>query len=112
MPGHILVDLDGTLAHYDDWKGEDKIGEPVPAMVNRVKKWLDEGIEVRIFTARASGRMTPQEHVQVLHAIHNWCHDHLGVALEVTNEKDYGCIAIYDDRAWHVVPNEGRIIGE
>jgi hypothetical protein len=27
--GWIGVDLDGTLAHYDGWKGIDHIGEPI-----------------------------------------------------------------------------------
>jgi hypothetical protein len=50
--GWIGVDLDGTLAHYDGWKGADHIGAPIPAMVERVKGWLTEGKTVRIFTAR------------------------------------------------------------
>lgn len=53
--GWIGVDLDGTLAHYDGWKGPEHIGAPIPAMVERVKAWLAEGKEVRISTARADG---------------------------------------------------------
>jgi len=48
----IGVDLDGTLARYEGWKGADHIGAPVPAMLARVKEWRSNGIEVRIFTAR------------------------------------------------------------
>jgi hypothetical protein len=51
--GWIGVDLDGTLAHYSEWKGPDSIGEPVPLMLARVKEWLAKGLEVRIVTARA-----------------------------------------------------------
>jgi hypothetical protein len=47
--GWIGVDLDGTLAHYDGWKGADHIGEPIAPMVERVKRWLSEGHEVRVF---------------------------------------------------------------
>ena len=47
----IGVDLDGTLAQYGGWKGPDTIGDPVPMMKERVMKWLNEGAEVRIFTA-------------------------------------------------------------
>lgn len=36
--GWIGVDLDGTLAHYDRWRGIDHVGDPVPAMMNRVKE--------------------------------------------------------------------------
>jgi hypothetical protein len=50
--GWIGVDLDGTLAHYDGWKGADHIGAPIPVMVERVKGWLAEGKTVKIFTAR------------------------------------------------------------
>jgi hypothetical protein len=50
--GWIGVDLDGTLAHYEGWKGQEHIGEPIAPMVERVKGWLAEGREVRIFTAR------------------------------------------------------------
>ena len=33
----IGVDLDGTLARYDGWRGLDRIGEPVPVMLARVR---------------------------------------------------------------------------
>ncbi len=49
----IAVDLDGTLAHYDEFRGKDHIGKPIPKMMERVKKWLDEGQKIVIFTARA-----------------------------------------------------------
>ena len=50
--GWIGVDLDGTLAEYDGWVGPQHIGKPVPLMVDRVKRMLDYGEDVRIFTAR------------------------------------------------------------
>jgi hypothetical protein len=50
--GWIGVDLDGCLAKYDKWVSIDHIGEPITPMVERVKRWLREGREVRIFTAR------------------------------------------------------------
>ena len=52
--GWIGVDLDGTLAQYDGFKGCTVIGDPVQVMLARVKKWISEGIEVRIFTARVN----------------------------------------------------------
>lgn len=33
--GWIAVDLDGTLAEYDGWKGSAHIGNPVPKMVEK-----------------------------------------------------------------------------
>ena len=54
--GWIGVDLDGTLAeHYWPAKGDydpTRIGDPIPMMVERVRGWLAEGREVRVFTAR------------------------------------------------------------
>ena len=52
MSGWIAVDFDGTVAFYPPQPGQ-SLGDPIPDMVDRVKQWLAEGIEVRIFTARA-----------------------------------------------------------
>ena len=49
----IAVDLDGTLAEYDYWRGIEHIGCPIPKMLERIEKWRAAGLEVRIFTARA-----------------------------------------------------------
>jgi len=55
--GWIGVDLDGCLARYEGWKGIEHIGEPVPAMLDRVHAWIDEGKIVKIFTARIFRRV-------------------------------------------------------
>lgn len=104
--GWIGVDLDGTLAEYDGWKGVEHIGQPVPAMVGRVLKWLAEGREVRIMTARVSGPL--ESAAAALAPIQAWCAEHIGVVLPVTNVKDYAMIELWDDRAVQVVPNTGR----
>ena len=112
--GWIGVDLDGTLAIYDGWKGPEHIGEPVPLMVGRVKDWIAAGHEVRIFTARVSHDGTPNrmdESKKAFFAIRKWCEAHVGVPLEVTNEKDYACIEIWDDRCVQVEENTGIPIG-
>lgn len=103
MSGWIGVDLDGTLARYDGWQGETHIGEPIAEMVRRVKKWIAEGQEVRIFTARVSNKRLRF----VKPFIEEWCHKHIGTVLPITCEKDYACIEIWDDRAVTVVHNTG-----
>lgn len=110
MNAWIGVDLDGTLAHYDGWVSPTHIGEPVPLMVTRVQKWLSEGKEVRIFTARVygAGRVDPKEHVDVCVAIQEWCLRHLGVVLPMTCTKDYGMVELWDDRAVQIIPNTGE----
>lgn len=109
--GWIGVDLDGTLAYYDEWRGIGHIGEPIPAMVERVKVWLAEGREVRIFTARVS----QHEHDEICRAvrgfIESWCQKHIGQVLPVTNIKDYDMIELWDDRAVQVEKNTGQPVG-
>ena len=99
---HIGVDLDATLAHYNGWRGIDHIGTPVPKMVARVKRWLKEGKDVRIFTARASSGRKAVRYVK------DWCKEHLGRVLPVTNVKDPHMVAIWDDRAHRVEKNTGE----
>jgi phosphoglycolate phosphatase-like HAD superfamily hydrolase len=103
--GWIGVDLDGTLAEYHGWKGAYHIGEPIPKMVARIKKWLKEGKKVKIFTARAFARDSKQNEV-----IEKWCLEHIGEVLEITCVKDYSMIELWDDRAKQVVPNTGEAI--
>lgn len=98
--GWIGVDLDGTLAQYDGFKGADQIGDPIPEMLARVKQWIAEGKTVKIFTARAC----VTDHIQYVSA---WVLKHIGHDLEVTNIKDYGMVELWDDRAVRVRFNQG-----
>ncbi|MCJ9696907.1 hypothetical protein MOV76_35685 [Rhizobium sp. PRIMUS64] len=108
--GWIGIDLDGTLAHYDKWRGIDHIGDPVPAMASRVLQWHAEGRAMKIFTARVAG--PPVERRQVIRIIHNWLHRHGLPVLEVTNVKDFAMIELWDDRAVQVQMNTGRRVDE
>lgn len=104
--GWIGVDLDGTLAFYDGWKGADHIGEPIPIMVNRLRKWLSEGREIRIMTARVSPGKSDCSECRA--AIQRWlCRNNLPM-LEITHEKDHKMIELWDDRVVQVIPNTGK----
>ena len=117
--GWIGVDLDGTLAHYDKFVDILSIGPPIMPMVERVKGWLAEGKEVRIFTARVyperevkdlvTGRIIQM--ADVVNEIQGWCETHIGKRLPVTCIKDFHMIELYDDRAVQVEMNTGRLIG-
>jgi len=98
----IGVDLDGTLAHYDGWKGHDHIGAPIEPMVHRVKQWRSEGITVKIFTARVFA-----DDAQVKTAIQAWCSEHIGEVLPITNQKDWAMKELWDDRAVQIIHNTG-----
>lgn len=103
--GWIGVDLDGTLAHYDTWRGPLHIGDPVPVMLERVRGWLEGGWEVRIFTARVSD---PRQAPDIQVAIQDWCERHGLPRLDVTCIKDYSMVQLWDDRAVAVEVNTGR----
>lgn len=107
MNGWIAVDLDGTLAKYTEFLGPTVIGEPIPLMVERVKKWLTLSQEVRIFTARVADQSTRSA---VTVAIQNWCILHIGQILPITCKKDHQMIELWDDRCIQVEPNTGRRI--
>jgi hypothetical protein len=118
--GWIGVDLDGTLAHYDFWRGEDHIGEPIPAMLARVKQWLSEGRDVRLVTARCYSpqmvdngfHIASMFRIQALNTIREWCIKHVGQELPIQCWKDFGMVELWDDRAVQVIPNRGiRIDG-
>jgi hypothetical protein len=110
MSGWIGVDFDGTLAKYQ--YGEQGLGEPIPKMVDRVKKWLDEGTEVRIVTARAGHKESLGEevHNQMIEEVKTWCKEHIGQELKVTANKDFGMLELWDDRAVQVIPNTGEAL--
>jgi hypothetical protein len=111
MAGWIGVDLDGTLAEYDSWRGVTYIGTPIPAMVRRVKDWIEQGARVKIVTARVSSKNNMTVVATATLAIQRWCCEHIGTPLEVTAEKDFEMLVLYDDRCVQVELNTGRLIG-
>jgi len=101
----IGVDLDGTLAFFDTWRGVEHIGPPIPRMVAVVHAFLGRGIRVKIFTARAS------QGDEAIAAIRRWLKDAgLPPDLEITDKKDYHAIEYWDDLAISVESNTGRRI--
>ncbi len=104
--GWIGVDLDGTLAKYGGWSED--IGEPIPLMVQRVKRWIREGKEVRILTARGSVGGS-EKYVQLM-KVYDWIEDNIGSPLEVTSKKDPKMLRLYDDRVVKVEANEGVLV--
>lgn len=108
----IGVDLDETLAEYTgNIGGLTFIGKPIPLMVKRVKRWIDEGNEIKIMTARVSQYTCDaacEDREDVIKAIQDWTEEHIGKRLDVTSEKDHGMIELWDDRCVQVEPNTGR----
>jgi hypothetical protein len=101
VSGWIGVDLDGTLAEYGGSQDLGKIGKPVPLMLARVKKWIAEGVEVRIMTDRFDLGL------EEIKKIGDWTEIHCGKRLPVTNKKDFAMVELWDDRAVGVRMNLG-----
>lgn len=105
----IGVDLDGVLAVHDGGDfNPDKIGLPVPEMVARVKKWLEQGLTVKIFTARVDQYQSDSDRDDVISMIRAWCKENLGSALPVVNTKDRYMLELWDDRSVSVRTNTGE----
>ena len=101
--GWIGVDLDGTLAkHLPGKYRPTKIGDPIPKMVARIRRWVGHGKKVKIFTARADDEIA-------VNAIKKWLKDNELPDLEVTNLKDKGMSEFWDDRAVGVKKNTGEV---
>lgn len=115
----IGFDLDGTLAEYTHWVGPHVIGKPIPDIVNVVKDYLKRGERVKILTARVGPHGTNYEDGRAIDpefiakarvAIEQWCVEQFGQKLEVTCEKDFNMLLLYDDRVVQVIPNKGLLL--
>ena len=85
-------------------------------MLQRVKDWLEQGIEVRIVTARVweSEYYTEQNYKEAQQArklVQEWCIKHIGKMLPVIYYKDNLMKELWDDRAVQVVKNTGERVG-
>lgn len=115
MKRKVCVDFDGTLAtEYweNDAGGYDpgKVGWPVLAMVERVRRWLARGDDVFVLTARVNPSHGAEVEASKA-AIEGFCLEQFGRVLEVTCMKDSKMDWLYDDKAVGVEKNTGRILG-
>lgn len=133
--GWYGFDLDGTLAVYDGWHGIDHIGAPVVKTVRLMKRMHEDGLRVKILTARVSPRTNPETKANpylenhwcvespsdmpwaladrwtAKEFIQEWCWRTLGFVPEITHEKDHLMLNLFDDRVVQVEPNSGWILG-
>jgi len=105
MKPWIGVDFDGTLVTHCF----PAIGAPCWPMIDRVKIFLNEGMDVKIFTAQVSRDGEFGTADQRRKIIQDWCETVGLPRLEVTAVKDFYMIALYDDRAIPVIKNTGQI---
>ena len=99
----FIIDLDGTLAQYDDWEGLFHLGDPIPGAVEFTKKLAADGSKIVIFTRRMhyidNDLSNSNERAEVYNMIAEWL-DHHGFAWDEIYEgqgKPDGT-AFIDDR--------------
>lgn len=110
-PPWIGVDFDGTLAEHPKGEFKKKDLKPIAPMVSRVKRWMKDGKDVHILTARVSPESFSKKKVKKQRkVIRKWCKKHLGRKLPVTSEKNQALSAIYDNIAYHVVKDKGHVV--
>lgn len=103
----IAVDLDGTLAHYDGWKGIEHIGPVIPEVANAMKRAQKEGADVWIFTARVSD---PSDAEQAGKYVRDWLIKNNFKFEGITAVKHKFFSEFWDDRAIQVIKNEGIFV--
>lgn len=106
---NIALDLDKTLFTYESkWKAQ-RIGEPIPEMVENVKKWLAKGYSVTIFSARVA-RDNLTDKIKQEKMISDALYKAGLPMLPITCIKFPHFTHFIDDKAFHSVPNTGQII--
>ena len=105
----IAVDLDGTLAHYDGWKGVGHIGAIIPSVANAILLAKKEGADIWIFTARVSD---PKDAEEAGNAIVAYLNEN-GIPFDgLTAIKHKFFSEFWDDRAIQVIKNQGVFVME
>jgi len=72
----VAVDLDGTLAQYDGWKGIDHIGDPLPGAKEFLTALKDKGYSIEIYTTRCNSHVNNQTAHHLAQRIYEWLRKH------------------------------------
>jgi len=104
----VGIDLDGTLAENVVPYKCGVIGKPIEPIVRVAKKLLEEGITIKILTARVSSNNP--DRAQNFRAIQRWCKKHLGKEVDITAEKDYNMVYSIDDLTKQVIQDKGLFV--
>lgn len=103
-----MIDLDGTLASYDGWKGNESIGHPLPGAREAIAE-LRAGCKCYIYTARD---VEAKPHIQA------WCERHRIQVDGIICGRKPPAIAYIDDRAvpfrgdWKMAIDETKRLAE
>lgn len=110
------IDFDGSLAHYDHFRGVDHLGDAVPEAVHKVQEARKRGEQVWIHTARISPSDDSFEQgidaTQGFVLLAQWCLQNIGELLPITNIKNRRWKFMMDDRGRELIPNTGVMLRE
>ena len=110
----VAIDLDGTLAHYDGWKGPENIGNPVTDAVTICRLLHNAGVKVIVHTCRTNKTMNEISGIntgKMIRDIGAWLHEwDLGFIHVNEDEGKPFAHAYLDDRGVYFKRNGGELI--
>ena len=107
---YVCIDLDGTIAHYEEWKGETHFGKPVEGVQEALKQISYGGWKIIIFTTRANKKLVA-EYLQSHSIVFDAINENPDQPLNAVGGKPYAD-AYIDDRGiqfngnWQETANE------
>lgn len=75
MKKTVCIDVDGTLARYDGWKGVDHIGDPLPGAVELTKR-IAEFADIMIYTTRCCSDLNHEAPHLLVNRVRAWLDKH------------------------------------
>jgi len=110
----VAIDLDGTLAHYDHWRGPEHIGAPVTEAMTICRLLHKAGIKVIVYTCRTNRTMNEISGINTAKMVRDigaWLHEwDLGFIHVSENEGKPFASAYIDDRAVYFKRNGGELV--
>ena len=104
----VCVDLDGTLAQYDGWKGLDHIGDPIHGAKEFLHELKSIPVRVVIWTTRTNSDLNKESTDKLKARVIEWLNRHNLPFDDVsTDEAKLLCLAFVDDRAITCRPQDG-----
>jgi hypothetical protein len=110
-PKRLLIDLDKTIHTYSHGIGDATIyDKPIEGSKEFIKKRMDEGYEICIFTARVcrENRKSDQERKDQIRMVKDWLEKYNIPYNRITSKK-LAATAIIDDRAIHFTGDWSKV---
>lgn len=109
MDKTVCLDLDGVLAYYDKWRGNDHIGYPNPEGVKLANLLKVIGVKIIVDTCRLNHQWPDCDYIKVEYDIRVWLEK-----FKIPYDELWTCggkpfaHAYVDDRGVHFPSNKGN----